>query len=248
MAEVEALAAVLLEARRSGRPRPVDASAAPRSAAEAYRVQQHVLDRVAFGQRPVAWKVSPPIRGAEPLASPVPPAGVLESPARIAQAGRTVVGIEAEIAFRFASEPPVGGGVAGARAAVEQMLVLIELCETRLAGWPAVHELWKLADFQSHGAFVLGSGTRDLHADFHTQRVEVTIDGRAGAKAVGSHPTGDLWSMLAWSVDHCAGRGMPLAAGDVVTTGSWVGLLPLAPGEEAVARFEGIGAARLALR
>ena len=247
MADVEPLAAFLVEARRIGRPAAVDARVAPASVLEAYRVQQHVLDRVAYGRRPIAWKVSPPQPGEEPLASPVPPDGVLQSPARISAGGRTVLGIEAEIAVRFAAPPPVGGGIAGARAAAECLLVLIELCESRIASPAQAPPLWKLADFQSHGAFVLGSGSRDLRTDFHAQKVEVTIDGRSGASGMGSHPTLDLWSMVAWAVDHCAGRGMPLCAGDVVTTGSWVGMLPVAPGMEAVARFEGVGEARLRL-
>jgi 2-keto-4-pentenoate hydratase/2-oxohepta-3-ene-1,7-dioic acid hydratase in catechol pathway len=40
---------------------------------------------------------------------------------------------------------------------------------------------------------------------------------------------------------------MPLAAGDIVTTGTWTGLTSIAAGDEALARFEGIGESRLRL-
>lgn len=240
-----AFADALLEAHRAGRPLTA-AGEAPASVAEAYRIQQQVLDRLAFGARPLAWKVSPAPPGQEMLASPV--ASRLErSPATIVAGTRKILGIEAEIAFRFAATPPAGATIADVRAAVDEMLVLIELCETRLADWEHAPALWKLADFQSHGAFVLGSGTRDLGRDFVTQPVELEIDGRAGTSAVGTHPTGRLWEMLAWAVGHCAARGVPLQAGDIVTTGSWTGLAPLRRGEEALARFPGIGEARLAL-
>jgi 2-keto-4-pentenoate hydratase len=137
--------------------------------------------------------------------------------------------------------------VAAVRAAVEEVVPLIELCETRFADFARAGALAKLADFQCHGAFVVGSGTRAFDRDFATQRVDVTLEGRTGVSAIGSHPTGSLWEMVAWAVEHCASRGMPLQAGDLVTTGSWTGVMPLAPGEEVVVRFEGIGEARLAL-
>ena len=53
--------------------------------------------------------------------------------------------------------------------------------------------------------------------------------------------------MVAWAVRHCARRGMPLQAGDVVPTGTWTGLTVVRPGEAVTAVFEGIGEARLRL-
>ena len=232
----------LVEAHRTGKLVPPDDSG-PRNVAEAYEVQRRVLGRLASGARPAAWKVSP---ATEPLASPVP-GPVHRSPARLEAGRRTVLGIEAEIAFRFAATPREDATAAQVRAAVGEMVVLIELCETRLASAAQAPAMWKLADFQSHGAFVTGSGTRQLDRDFTTQRVELEIDGRREVSAAAAHPTLRLWEMVAWAVGHCAGRGMPLRAGDIVTTGSWTGIVPLACGEEAVARFPGIGEARLAL-
>ena len=242
---ITAIADALLEAHRAGLPLAGHGEP-PASVGEAYRIQQQVIDRLAFGARPVAWKIGPPPPGGEMLASPVP-APPWRSPAMLTGGSRAILGVEAEIAFRFAAAPPPGATLADVRAAVDEMLVLVELCETRLADWGQAHPLWKLADFQSHGAFVIGSGTRELGRDFGTQRLEIDIGGRAGASAVGSHPTGRLWEMLVWAVGHCAGRGMPLQAGDLVTTGSWNGLAPLQRGEEAVVRFPGIGEARLTL-
>ena len=239
-----AAADALLEAHRLGR--PTARFEPPATVGEAYRVQREVLDRLSFGARPVAWKVSPAAPGREMLASPV--ASRLErSPATIAAGTRAILGLEAEVAFRFASTPPPDPTLADVRAAVDEMFVLIELCETRLADWSGAAPLAKLADFQSHGAFVVGSGTRELSRDFATQRFELDVGGRSGVGGVGTHPSGRLWEMLAWTVQHCAARGLALQAGDVVTTGSWNGLTPVARGEEAVARFAGIGEARLTL-
>lgn len=243
---VDAFADALLDAHLRGIACVPPEALAPRNVAEAYRIQKRVLDRLGFGARPVAWKVSPTPPGEERLASPVP--GVpLHSPATIEAGARTILCIEAEIAFRLAATPPIPSTVAAVRAAVDEMVVLIELCETRFADFAGASALAKLADFQSHGAFVVGSGTRAFDRDFATQRVDLTIEGRAGVSAIGSHPTGSLWEMVAWAVEHCASRGMPLQSGDLVTTGSWTGTTPLARGEAVTVRFEGIGEARLAL-
>jgi 2-keto-4-pentenoate hydratase len=45
---------------------------------------------------------------------------------------------------------------------------------------------------------------------------------------------------------HVADRG-GLREGDVVTTGSWVGIVPVQLGDDVVARFTGIGEARVRL-
>ena len=241
-----ALAGWLAQAHRSGLACRPDAGDAPRTVADAYAVQERVLAELGFGARPVAWKVSPPAPGRDLMASPVP-SQPLRSPARIEAGTRTILGVEAEICFRFAADPPPAAGVADVRAAVDEMAVLIELCETRLADWAGAPALWKLADFQSHGAFVVGSGTRDFSRDFTRQPVELRVGDGAPVVATGSHPSGDLWAMVAWAVQHCAGRGMALRAGDIVTTGAWTGIAAISPGEAAVARFPGIGEARLVL-
>jgi 2-keto-4-pentenoate hydratase len=211
-------------------------------------VQEDVLRRLAPAQRPTAWKVSPPPPGKEPLASPVPRAGIHDSPARLARDARTILGVEAEIAFRFLAAPDAARESIANLSVITEALVLIELCATRLENCAAAPPLCRLADFQSHAAFVFGSGVSGWRAiDFSRQEVTLRVNGRVAAQARGSHPTGDLAGMLAWAVGHCARRGMPLATGDVVTMGSWTGMTALAPGGEAIATFEGIGEACLTL-
>jgi 2-keto-4-pentenoate hydratase len=234
------LAAHLIDAHRDGVPFTWRPSLAPASVDEAYCVQAMVLRAIAGDRRPVAWKVSPPRPGAEPLASPVPAAGLRPSGARIAARGPRVLGVEAEVAFRLASDPDPSSGDIDAHA-----LVLLELCETRFANWEEADALSRLADFQSHGAFAIGSGTRGIERlDFASQPVELQVAAQAVKRASGGHPTGDLAAMLAWAVGHCARRGWPLAKGDVVTMGSWTGIAPLRPGDEVRAAFAGIGEAR----
>jgi 2-keto-4-pentenoate hydratase len=228
-------AALLLQARAGG---PlVDAASEPGPAdlEEMYRVQDLVLHAIANGERPGAWKAIPPRPGTEAAASPVPARHVVASPAKLA-AGRQLLGVEAEIAFRL-----------GADLQPQEALVLIELCETRLADWVGASLLWKLADFQSNAALIIGTGTRAWRKiDFAAQTVELLINGRREKQTVGTHPSRDPSRLIPWMVRHCAARG-GLQLGDIIATGSWVGIVKVRPGDEIAARFPGIGEARLSL-
>jgi 2-keto-4-pentenoate hydratase len=211
---------------------------------EAYWVQESVL-RALDPRRPTAWKISPPREGAPSMSSPTPVRGVKPSPAEFPGANR-LLGVEAEVAFRFARTPKTKGKNADIAGAVEEAFVLIELCESRFLNWSDAPPLCRIADFQSHGGFSLGSGARDWRTiDFAKQRVELLVNGRQVASRAGSHPSGDPYALVEWAAIHCAARGMPLAAGDVVTTGTWTGMTPITFGDEVVARFPGIGEAAL---
>jgi 2-keto-4-pentenoate hydratase len=152
----------------------------PRNVKEAYLVQEAVLRRLQPGSRPTAWKVSPARDGSDPLASPVPPAGVLASPAVIRAGERLLLGVECEIAFRFGEAPQAQLTEAqDSLESVAEAFVLMELCITRLRDWSDAAPTGRLADFQAQGAFVLGSGRSDWRAiDCAHQEAQLRIDGR----------------------------------------------------------------------
>jgi len=225
------------------------ADLAPQSAGDAYAVQDLVYAAVRGGQRVTAWKVGGPDDKVEPTASPV--LRVLKTPARVAAGDFHMIGVEAEVAYKLARDlPPRDVPYSGEEIAdaVSQAVVAIEICDTRLADWKEAPDLWKLADFQSNGALVTGPGTRwwrDI--DFRAQRAQLLADGRLLADVTGAHPYGDPFRLLPWIVAHCARRCGGLRAGDLVTTGSWGGMHLVQPGCEVMARFPGIGDARLVL-
>ena len=214
--------------------------------AEAYSVQDAVFAALWSGARPAAWKVGGPSDKVEPTAAPIPPEKLLHSPASVAGAKMQMIGVEAEVAFRLARDLPPRTRPYSERsvaAAVGEVLVAIELCDTRLANWKKTSGLWKLADFQNNSALVVGSGTKDWQKiDFLQQEVEFRIGARV-VKAKGAHSFGNPFRLLPWLVRHCAKRGLGLHAGDVVTTGAWSGLEIAKPGDVVTARFAGIGAA-----
>lgn len=235
MRDAERLAGLLVGAYSGAALSAADVGAGPADWASAYRIQDLVLRALSGAARPTAWKVSPPQAGADPLASPILPAAVFPSPCKRKPAAG-LLGVEAEIAFRL-----------DRHLEAEEAFVLIELCETRLADWKGAPALMKLADFQSNGALVLGSGTKAWRGiDFTSQKVELLINGESKLVRTGTHPCGDPASLVPWGVRIASARG-GLRAGDVVTAGSWIGMAAVLPGDRVEARFPGIGSARLSL-
>jgi 2-keto-4-pentenoate hydratase len=241
------IASRLAEAWRTRRQVDLNTLTPPQSEAEAYALQDKVFATRFPGQRVRAWKAGAGRPDAQPVGAPI--GAVTPSPAVLPSGDFHMFGVEAEIAFRIGrdlttranawTEDELGDSIG-------EVLVAIELCDTRLADWKSAPPLWRLADFQLNGALVVGSGTRDWRElDFAMQRAELHVNGALKVAKTGSHPMGSPMRVLPWAVEHCARRTGGLKAGDLVTTGSWTGMEFVAPGDALRAVFPGIGEASL---
>lgn len=220
----------------------------PADAAEAYAVQ----DAVTRALGPVGgWKVGAKGPDAEPTCAPLPAAGILASPAKVIDGAWRVRGIETEVAVRFAADLPADP-LRLARetvlAAVGEVLCAIEVVETRLAEFPKAAPLQMLADSSAHGALVLGAA-RPFDARWLDAKGLVArqwFDGSEVATTTGGNPAVDLARLLVWVARQAAARGMPIRAGQVVTTGSFTGMLFAPPGARVHGAIEGLGECALA--
>ena len=227
------------------------ALAPPGDVAAAYAAQRALVAALAPGQRVDTWKISPRRPDATPTAAPIPPGRRLSSPAEVREVPGRLLGIEAEIAFRFGSDLPSRAepyDEATVRGAVDGALVAIELCATRLGDWEQAAPLWRLADLQSTACLVVGEPWRDWRAlDFAQLEAVVTVDGVEKMRRRGAHPNLDPSVLVAPLVAHACSTGDGIRAGDVVTTGSWIGMLTVEAPVTIEVRFEGVGDARLRL-
>lgn len=73
----------------------------------------------------------------------------------------------------------------------------------------------------------------------------LAFDGQPVASTRGANPAGDVWRLLGWLAWHCAQRGQPLRAGQVITTGSCTGMLFAPEGSHVQAQLAGIGMVEL---
>ncbi len=234
----------LLAARQARQPITDSAGDGPRDAAAAYDVQWAVTQALA-GQRVTHWKVGAATHDETPLASPIPPLRVLPSPARWIDGPVTALSVEAEVAFRVARDIDAAQAAGLTLAeAFDRVLVTIEVCDTRLAEG-AASPLGKLADSLSNAGLVVGAaGVAPGAIDYPALTCEVWVDGAVAFSGVGSHPLRDPRLLLPWFLTHATAR-VPLRAGDIVTTGSWCGMLPVPTGASVVARFAGVGSAQV---
>jgi 2-keto-4-pentenoate hydratase len=98
---------------------------------------------------------------------------------------------------------------------------------------------------QSHGALVLGEWRPYAAVDWAAQRCETRIGTADPLVHVGTYALADpTWLLPIW-LRHATRHGQTVAAGTVVTTGSWVGVLPCRRGDQVAVDFTGIGSVRL---
>ena len=248
-AKAEGLARLLLEARQSGRAiTALPPELVPASADEAYAVQDLVAP--ALG-RIAGWKVGAASPTAEPNCAPLFADLVAASPARFPAARFPLGGIEGELAFRFGKALPPRAEAYNEEEVWQAASTLhpaIELVQSRFADFRAQDKLALLADNQSNGAFCYGAALVDWRrVDFLGQKAELVIDGKVRASATGGNAAGHPRRLLAWLANHLSRRGIGLAAGAVVTTGTHTGLVFAESGATAVVRFPGVGESQLTL-
>jgi 2-keto-4-pentenoate hydratase len=244
--KVETVADLLVEAHRQGRqiaaPPP---GIAPPTRDEAFAVQDRV--RAILGGAG-GWKAGAPDAETMPIAAPLLNSLIAPSPASLPASQFHAIGVEAELAFRFArallrrDEPYIENEVADAIASLH---VSIEVVDSRLGAWAQNDDMWKLADNQNNGHFVHGPAVIDWRGrDLEHVPVELLIDGKvAVSHDNGGNPAGDPMRLVTWLVNHLAETREGLQAGAIVTSGSCTGLIWVEPGARIVARFPGIGEA-----
>jgi 2-keto-4-pentenoate hydratase len=134
-----------------------------------------------------------------------------------------------------------------AAALVDAMCVSIEVVDSRWVEGLEAPATAKLADLQSHGALVLGSWVPFVPRDWSVQRCRVQVGAQPVVEQRGTHALADPTFVLPAWLRHATRGGCSIAAGTIVTTGTWVGVLHAAAGDLVSAEFDGIGRASLQL-
>lgn len=249
-----ALAKLLITARRKGR----TVSAAGwetvlQNPEQAYAVQDAVAAALGwFSGGPARhWKCGGPSRQAKLTNAPLAPAGVRTSGADFSDLRLHDAGIEAEIALRLGADvtPEVAARltVDDALSLVEAMTVSIEIVDSRWQEGSQAPALLRLADSQSHGALALGEWAPYATQDWRAQRCEARVGAQIPVVRTGTLAIGDpAWLLPTW-LRHATRHGATVPASTVVTTGTWVGVLPAQRGDSVSVEFPGIGRTTLRL-
>lgn len=211
------------------------AVAGPSTRDETYRV--HDLLIAALGQ-PCGWKVGRAKAGAEPYCAPLPASRRLDDGATYRAPGG-VARLEAELGLRLGRDVPAASGPLDHEAClalIDAVVPSIEIVESRLVAPAAQEPEWKLADLQGNGGVVFGPAMpwRGQALDQVPLAIGFAGERRASTAA---HPFGDPLGLFCWTVNAVTGRGIAMARGEVVITGSFCGIVEVPAGTRFTATF-----------
>ena len=216
---------------------------------QAYAVQDALMARL--GQV-AGWKVGASSNTVEPNAAPLPASVMKHTGAALGLASQAMRLIELEVAVRLRSDLLPGErwlSPAEVMDAVQDVLPVIEIVDSRLVEGRAAPATARLADLQSHGALVLGPRSQmDPRAlDLTGLRTRLWFDDALVTDVTGGHTAPDIWRLIAWLARHAQARGRALRAGDIVTTGSCTPPVIASEGARVTGEITGLGRLDLTL-
>jgi 2-keto-4-pentenoate hydratase len=236
---------------RSTRIDELPAHCRPRDRADAYAIQAE-LARLS-GQAVMGWKIAATSLAGQahigvdgPLAGRLLSQRVLESGADISLAGNLMQVAEAEFAFRFGKSLPKRDGPYGIEEvleAVESLHPAIEVPDSRYHDFARVGAPQLIADNTCACWFVLGAATSAdwRGGDLVTHKVMAYRNGMLTAEGSGANVLGDPRIALTWVANELNAFGDGLLAGQVVTTGTCITPVPIAPGDRLRVDFGAFG-------
>lgn len=253
-AEMDELARMLADARRSQRQMTALADRfIPPSADVAYEVNHSVSQRL--GWDALGWKIAgttQAVRDRLRLDGPIYGRTfrrfLADSPARLSWPVLLDPLVECEF-FVTLNAPLAWRAQAWTRdevlAAIGSVHAGIEVAECRFpnAAMPPLPAV--LADGAASGWYVRGPEISDWRDGLAGIEVRVELDGRMRRTGSGSEVMGDPLVPLVWLAETLRQRGLGIAAGETVSTGSMTGMLPVHHPGLAVARFGDHGAVEI---
>ncbi|WP_374448393.1 2-keto-4-pentenoate hydratase [Stella sp.] len=250
--DTAAAAALLREHWRTGRKMAaLPAALRPAGRVDGYAIQAELE---APGLAPVAgWKIAATSRAGQlhigvdgPMAGRLPADRVLEPGATIDLAGNLMRVAEVEFVFRMAAtlaprSAPYGRGEV--MAAVGALHTGIEIPDSRFEDFARVGAAQLIADDACAHLFVLGPACPDAwrSLDLAAERPRAAVGGRYEREGLGANVLGDPRDALVWIANELSGIGVPLRAGQFVTTGTCVAPLEVRPGDTVLADYGMLG-------
>lgn len=259
--EMRALVDALLEARATSRPCALPPDFARRcSAAQAQEIARlHTAGILGLhGGRVLGVKLGATNRamleklGLErPFTGPLFSAFTHASPASLLRDSFLICVIEAEVAVRL-GKPLDGRAGAPSRQAVsdaiDALFPVIEIADSRLAGFPALPPMAITADLGFAAALVTGADCPDWRShELAAMTVELTVNATDVHRGSGAAVLGHPLDALAEYVAEAGGRGEIVPAGEVISTGTWTQPYMARKGDHVIADFGPLGRVELTL-
>jgi 2-keto-4-pentenoate hydratase len=249
-AEIDRAACYLVAARRAGKPGArLTESCRPTDLTDAISIQRRV--QALLGVATGGWKCSLPTADRAVACAPIfAPVIYRDSPCPVVAHGPNAK-IEPEIAFVLGRDllpREAGYTESEVRAAIAETRLVLELLDSRYADPAPVSFAEVLADqINNQGLFVGPVLERGLDAPLEGFAVAIEANGRMVHSREGRHPDGHPLRPLVWLASYLARHESGLAAGQIVTTGSYAGALEVPLYTPLAVRFGALGEIRVTL-
>jgi 2-keto-4-pentenoate hydratase len=226
------------------------AACQPHDLDEGYAIQAAMAQH--HGGNLIGWKIAATsVAGQRHIGVEAPLGGRLFAAfchgdgARLPAGGLHMRVAEAEFAFRLERDlPPRASAYATEEvmAAVATLHLAIEVPDSRYQDFARVGAPQLVADDSCAGFFVLGREVADWRGlDLAAHVAVAHKNGAVAERGSGSNVLGDPRLALTWLANDRAQRGDGLRAGEIVTTGTCVKPVTIAPGDHVLADFGTLG-------
>ncbi|KJY93574.1 hypothetical protein TW84_02895 [Vibrio neptunius] len=220
----------------------------PMGKTEAYQIQDLVSELLTDSKESQnVWKTGANTLEEIPFAAPIPSPFVHKTGAQLDSSKFHMIGVESELVFEFGQDmPDIGRDYTESEvmAAIAKVRVAVEIIDTRFKDWSNTEDSWLLSDNSMSGGIILGDGTTDVRSINYAQQVaQIMINGELHTQKKGGLPTVDPTHLVVWICNHRSKRDGGFKKGQMVTTGTHVGMPEVTKGATVEARFPGIGSA-----
>jgi 2-keto-4-pentenoate hydratase len=214
----------------------------PATRAEAYKIGEAIAGLA--GQKVAGWKIAATSAAGQkhinvdgPLAGRLLEDRVLAAGATIRLGDNIMRVAEAEFAFRFGQDLPpklAPYDRSEVMAAVAELCLSLEIPDSRYRDFTVVGAAQLIADTACAGWLVIAPSANDdwRPLDLVRHRVDAHVNGSLAASGSGEAVLGDPVIALTWLVNEVAKYAGGIRAGDLVTTGTCLKPVTIAPGDE----------------
>ena len=237
---------LLTAARRDGRQvAHLDPALVPANVDEAYRINARIADEL--GWEPLGWKIAATteavrakLRTNGPIYGRTFRRFRSESPTRLQHVELLDPLVECEFFCTLGDglpardQPWTMDEIVQAVASVHAGIEVAE-CRFPSHGLPPLPAI--LADGSASGRYVFGDCIPEWRAGLASMEVRLEVDGRERRRGAGADVMGDPLRPLLWLAEERRRLGDGLRAGEIISTGSMTGMLPIGAGQRVVAHF-----------
>jgi len=242
----ERIARSFTDARRAGVALPEFPGRFPDSLAQAYAVQDRAI--ALSDARIAGWKVgkiSPPFDGVDRLAGPIFADHVVPASDNLAMPifAQGFGAAEAEFLLRIGTAPDPGKTrytTEEATALIDAVHVGIEIASSPFPGINDHGPTVTVSDFGNNNGLIVGAAIEDWRdVDLDALPVELWINDALIGSATTATMLDGPFGAARFLFELLAARGIPVEAGQWISTGAVTGVHPVAVGDRVRARFGG---------